>query len=90
MLSLSVQIVFLVVLIVPPLVSRWVERNLEFFFLVLALIGATLAGFWGGTWHGWLSYMQWLYISLVLGICLLALRRLCRVPGCFSTSCAVG
>lgn len=52
MLSLSVQIAFLVVLIVPPLVSRWVERNLEFFFLVLALIGATLAGFWGGTWHG--------------------------------------
>jgi predicted cation transporter len=40
------QLVFLVLLVALPIVSKKVEHNLELFFLVMAVTGATLAGIW--------------------------------------------
>jgi len=40
------QLVFLVVLVALPIVSKKVEHNLELFFLVMAVAGATLEGLW--------------------------------------------
>jgi predicted cation transporter len=40
------QLVFLVFLVALPIASKKVEHNLELFFLVMAVAGATLAGIW--------------------------------------------
>jgi predicted cation transporter len=40
------QLVFLVLLVALPIVSKKVEHNLELFFLAMAVAGATLAGIW--------------------------------------------
>ena len=40
------QLVFLVLLVALPVLSKKVEHNLELFFLVTAVAGATLAGIW--------------------------------------------
>jgi len=47
--SLYLQIVFLVLLIALPILSKKVEHNLELFFLAMAVAGATLEGLW--SWH---------------------------------------
>ncbi|MFN3803890.1 MAG: DUF1646 family protein [Pyrobaculum sp.] len=44
--DLLLQVVFLVLLLVPPLVSKKVEHNLEAFFFVMSLIAATIGGLW--------------------------------------------
>lgn len=45
--SLYLQVVFLVLLIALPIISKRVEHNLELFFLAMA--GATLGSLW--SWH---------------------------------------
>jgi predicted cation transporter len=40
------QVAFLVLLIVLPIISKKVEHNLELFFLAMAVAGATLGGIW--------------------------------------------
>jgi predicted cation transporter len=40
------QLVFLVLLVALPIASKKVEHNLELFFFVMAVAGATLAGIW--------------------------------------------
>ncbi len=44
--QLILQIVFLIVLVVPPLVSKRVEHNIELFFLAVGAAGVSLAGLW--------------------------------------------
>jgi predicted cation transporter len=41
-----IQVVFLVLLVALPIVSKKVEHNLELFILAMAVAGATLAGIW--------------------------------------------
>ncbi|MEZ0319651.1 MAG: DUF1646 family protein [Pyrobaculum sp.] len=43
------QILFLILLIALPIVSKKVEHNLELFFLAMAALGATLERLW--SWH---------------------------------------
>jgi Predicted cation transporter len=40
------QVVFLVLLVALPILSKKVEHNIELFFLAMAVAGATLAGIW--------------------------------------------
>jgi len=40
------QLVFLVLLVALPILSKKVEHNLELFFLAMAVAGATSAGIW--------------------------------------------
>jgi predicted cation transporter len=40
------QLVFLVLLVALPIASKKVEHNLELFFFVMAVAGATSAGIW--------------------------------------------
>lgn len=44
--QLLLQIVFLVVLVLPPLISKKVEHNIELFFLAFGAAGVSLAGLW--------------------------------------------
>lgn len=45
-LGIIIQVLFLLLLLVPPLVSKRVEHNIEMFFLVVAVLAATVGGLW--------------------------------------------